>query len=150
MRLYYKISFLLLFLLSGFNFHVYSQNEKEPEIIKLDKEFYSVFITKQAIERDNILRAMFNKTLQGRGYIESVGSYERYHKGFRIKIIDSESLSLNIKFYIFTDNEEYLNILKKGDLFEFKGQFIISTPLSSRRDSYIFDIILEDGSIVVE
>lgn len=129
---------------------LHSENEGKYEIIKLDKEFYSAFIKKQAVKRDNFLRAMFNRTLQGRGYIESAGSYQRYHRNYRIKIIDSESLSLNIKIYVFTDNEEYLKILKKGDLFEFKGQFIISTPLSSSRDSYIFDIVLEDGALVVE
>ena len=130
---------------------VFSETREKPiSVIQLNKEFYTNFSRSSPIERDILLNKMLNEVLQGRGYVESVEKIERYHRNYRIVAIESEALNLNIRFYIFTDNEEYPYLLKKGDFFDFKGQFIIYTPLSSRRDSYIFDIVLEDGALVVK
>ena len=92
---------------------------------------------------------MLNKIIAGKGYVQTVDTHKRYNRQFRI-IISNKSTKPDILIYIFTDSDEYISILNKDDPFEFKGQFIIYTPLNSKRDSYIFDIILEDGALVVE
>jgi hypothetical protein len=124
--------------------------ETKSKVIQLNHEFYTDLIKSKALTRDILLNGMQGAIVQGRGYIESVEKNERYRRHFRITAIDTEASELNIRLYIFADNEEYLTLLKKGDSFDFKGQFVIFTPLNSRRDSYIFDIILEDGALSVK
>jgi len=116
----------------------------------LSKEFYANLQSSEPIRRDFLLDGQLNKIIQGKGYVDSIDKTERYHRRFRIVVIGNETPNLNIIYYLFTDNEEYIKVLNKKDLFEFKGQFVIYTPLSSRRDSYIFDIIMEDGAILIE
>ncbi len=124
--------------------------EIKSKVIQLNHEFYADLIKSKALTRDILLNGMQGAIVQGSGYVESVEKNERYRRHFRITAIDNEASELNIRLYIFADNEEYLTLLKKGDLFDFKGQFVIFTPLNSRRDSYIFDIILEDGALSVK
>ena len=123
---------------------------KNDSLIILNRAFYSNFIRMESIKRDFFLDNILNRIFQGKGYVDTVENFSRYNKKFRIVIRDSEALNLNIRYNIFTDKSDYFNMLKKSDIFEFKGQFIIYTPLNSRRDAYIFDIILIDGALVVE
>jgi len=116
----------------------------------LGREFYSGLQNAEPIRRDQFLEANLNLVLSGKGYVQSIDSFPRYRRRFRITVIGNQAENLNIIYYLFTDSEDYMKHVSKNDLFEFKGQFVIFTPLSSRRDSYIFDIILEDGAIVVE
>jgi hypothetical protein len=148
MRLFkFKIIFLILILFSAD--YSSSQIKKKP-IVQWNEAFYTKILNSKAIERDNLLNEMQNSIVQGRAYVESVEKTERYRRHFRITAIDNEASDLNIRLYIFTDNQEYLTLLQKGDFFDFKGQFIVCTPLNSRRDSYIFDIILEEGALSVK
>lgn len=128
----------------------YAGNDGGNNLIVLNKEFYSDFLKIDPIKRDFYLDTKLNNIIQGRGYVESVDIYERYQKKYRIIITDSEALNLNIRYNIFTNNGDYLTLLKKSELFEFKGQFVIYTPLNSRKDSYIFDIILSSGALIVK
>ena len=142
-----KAVILIFFIISS----LYSKAEERSEDpLILNKMYYSSFLKIAPIKRDCFLDEALNKVLRGRGYIEAVESFNRYNRRFRIILIDSEALKLNIRLYIFTNNEEYLKTLKKGDLFEFNGQFVLYTPLNSIRDSYIFEVILEDGSLMVK
>ncbi len=140
----------ILFLLLIVSLSYANTDKNSNELIILNKDFYSNFFKIDPIKRDFYLDKMLNKILQGKGYVESVESYERYQKEYRIVIKDSEALNLNIRYNIFTDNRDYLTLLKKSELFEFRGQFIIYTPLNSRKDSYIFDIILSSGALIVK
>ena len=141
-----NILLILLFILAGSQ--LFSGTDKK--VIQLNKEFYRDLIKSKALTRDILLNGMQGAVVQGRGYIESVDKTERYRRNYRIIAIDNDAQELNIRLYIFTDNEEYLTLLKKGDSFDFTGQFVVFTPLNSRRDSYIFDIILEDGALSVK
>ncbi len=116
----------------------------------LGREFYAGLQNADPIQRDQYLESQLNMILTGKGYVQSIDSFNRYHRRYRITVISNQAENLNIIYYLFTDKEEYLKLVNKNDLFEFRGQFVIFTPLSSRRDSYIFDIIMEDGAIVVE
>lgn len=150
MKRIFKTILLFIFLNVFIIINVYPDTEEIPaKPIILNKKFYSKFIKTEAIKRDLFFDEILNKILQARGIVEAVGTFKRYHRQVRI-IINSEIKKPSIQFFIFTDNEEYLSILNKGDIFEFKGQFVIYTPLNSARDSYIFDIILEDGALVVK
>jgi hypothetical protein len=142
------IIILFIFLMSS---QMFSEPLKKPEgIIQLNREFYSGFFNLKSLERDIFLNNFQDRIVQGIGYIESVDKIERYHRHVRITAIDKEAAGLTIKLYIFVDNEEYLTLLQKGDSFDFKGQFVIFTPLNSRRDAYIFDIVLEEGALSVK
>ena len=141
-----NLLFILLILVP-----LYAENKKStPDALILNSKFFSTFTNIEPIKRDLFLEERLNSVLQGRGYIESVEPDERYNMKYRIVVKDSEALNLHIRYNIFTDNEEYLTLLKKNELFEFSGQFIIYTPLNSKKDSYIFDIVLHRGSLVVQ
>ncbi len=116
-------------------------------IIELNKKFYSELSALMPIERDGFLEKFRNEIVQGRARVESVGSIARYRRRFRIAAVDPDAANLNIIFNIFTDNEEYLSLLQKGDTFEFKGQLALLTPTDTNRESYIFDVILEEGAL---
>jgi len=129
---------------------LYAENKKNgTDTIILNSAFFSAFTKIEPIKRDLFLDKRLNSVLQGRGYVESVEADERYNMKYRIVVKDSEALNLHIRYNIFTNNKEYRTLLKKSELFEFSGQFIIYTPLNSKKDSYIFDIILQRGSLVV-
>jgi hypothetical protein len=141
-----NIIFVFLVFVSG----TVSFSETKNKVIQLNHEFYYDLLKSKPLARDVLLNGMQGAIVQGSGYVESVEKSERYRRHFKITAIDSEASDLNIRLYIFVDNEEYLTLLKKGDSFDFKGQFVIFTPLNSRRDAYIFDIILEEGALSVK
>ncbi|MBN2402286.1 MAG: hypothetical protein JXN64_07780 [Spirochaetes bacterium] len=143
------ISRNIIFIFLAFLISSESFSETKPAVIQLNHEFYANLLKSKALNRDILLNGMQGAIVQGRGYVESVDKMERYRRHYRITAIDNEALELNIRLFIFADNEEYLTLLKNGDSFDFKGQFVIFTPLNSRRDSYIFDIILEEGALSV-
>jgi hypothetical protein len=145
-----KISRIITLTLLAFLIGSESFSETKKKVIQLNQAFYSDLHKSKALDRDILLNGMQGVIVQGRGYVESVDKNERYRRHYRITAIDNEALELNIRLYIFVDNEEYLTLLKKGDSFDFKGQFVIFTPLNSRRDAYIFDIILEEGALSVK
>ncbi len=129
---------------------LYAENRKNTiDTLILNSEFFSAFTKIEPIKRDLYLDERLNIVLRGRGYVESVEADKRYNMKYRIIVKDSEALNLRIRYNIYTNNEEYRTILKKSELFEFAGQFIIYTPLNSKRDSYIFDIVLHRGSLVL-
>jgi hypothetical protein len=116
----------------------------------MGREFYINLQSADPIRRDLLLESRLNGILTGKGYVQSVEAHQRYHRRFRITVIGNQAENLNIIYYLYTDNEEFMKVANKNDLFEFRGQFVVFTPLSSRRDSYIFDVIMEEGAIVVE
>ncbi len=143
---------VLIMLMAAAGISVNSAGKEKKEAgspVIFDDKFYSEMLGIDPIKRDLFLDKILNKIVTGRGFVESVTSRRRYDRNFRITIRNKEK-NHNVLFYIFSDNDQYVSILNKDDPFEFKGQFIIYTPVNSRRDLYIFDIILEDGAIVVE
>ncbi len=146
----YNIILYLVILSISLNINLYSeQKNKQGNIVLIDDKFCSNFKKTDPIKRDSYLDSLLNKIIHCKGYVVSVSEYNRYHRQFRI-VVTQKSKNPDIKFYIFTDNNEYINLLQKNDPFEFKGQFVIYTSLNSKKNSYIFDIILEDGALVVE
>jgi hypothetical protein len=151
MRKYNKknIIIVIVILLFGlFKFNILAQNDS---LFIINKKNLAKISRLLPFERDEYLQKRLNKKIVAKGYIEAIKEKAKFKKKYRIDIIDSsEAKKIDIRYYIYTDKKEYLDLLNKGDLFEFKGQFVIYTPLNSNRSSYVFDVILEDGAIVVD
>lgn len=139
---------LLLAVISLWTVNISAQ-PKNAEILTGEK-VSSQLLSTQPIRRDMFLDDTLNKIIAGEGYVDSVVKKNQYKKSFMVTVHDSKADKANIIYHVYTNDEEYVRVLVKGDTFEFKGQFVLYTPLNSRRDAYIFDIVLEDGSLVVE
>jgi len=144
-----NITFLFLLIIS---FCITSPLYSDKKTSYLNSAFYYKFYRMRTISRDHYLNKLLNTRFQGRGKITSIEEYDRYRKRFRIKLVDTSSTKYNISIiiYIFLNNEDSVKLLKIDDVFDFKGQLMAYTPLNSKRSSYIFDIILEDGAVVLQ
>ncbi|MBP7901439.1 MAG: hypothetical protein KA015_01350 [Spirochaetes bacterium] len=102
------------------------------------------------IEKDKYILSLQKKTISAKVIIDSIDINNEYKKGYRIISLLQEKNQVVFIFHIYSEKKDYIDLLKKGDTFEFKGQLVLSTPLNTKRDKYILDIILEDGAIVLE
>jgi hypothetical protein len=120
--------------------------------IVFDSKFFEKFNAKHAIERDEYLENILNKIIIARGTIIKVAPFERYKKKYRIIIESSESTDYNQKilYYVFLDNKNTVELLTENSTFEFKGQLMGYTPLVTKRNEYILDVIFMDGSTVID
>jgi len=124
----------------------------EDAAVVLDAKFFKDFNGKQLIQRDEYLSSLANKIVIGRGKITGISLNERYKKKYRIIIESSDSAVYNQKmiFFVFLENKDTLDLLSLDSKFEFKGQLVGYTPLVTKRNEYIVDVILMDGSTVIE
>jgi hypothetical protein len=124
----------------------------EEGAVVLDAPFFKAFNSSQIIERDEIIAGITNKIVIGRGKITGISVNERYKKSYRIIIESADSVLFNQKiiFYVFLENKDTVDLLTTDSKFEFKGQLMGFTPLGTKRNEYILDIILMDGSTVIE
>jgi hypothetical protein len=129
-------------------YHVFAQ--KKP-LLSMHKDLIDGVARLSPFARDPFWERNINRILYSKGYVESVKETTRYKRKYRIEVIDKNSSdAFSIRYYVYTDNDEYVELLRKNVLFEFKGQFTVYTPLNSRRNAYILDVILEDGALLVE
>jgi len=63
---------------------------------------------------------------------------------------ETERYGIAVRYFIFVDKKESIALLKEGVTLEFTGQLMAYTPLTAYRSSYVFDILLEKGAILVE
>jgi len=124
---------------------------EEKEVV-LDSEFFKYFSSRQIIQRDDQFESIINRIVIGRGVITGISVNERYKKKFRVIIEASDSAVYNQKiiFFVFLENKDTVDLLSLNSKFEFKGQLVGSTPLGTKRNEYILDVILMDGSTVIE
>ena len=124
---------------------------KGQEVV-LDASFFKTFNSRQIILRDDILSGLTNKVIIGRGKITAISANERYKKRYRIAIESSDSILYNQKivFFVFLENKDTVDLLSLESKFEFKGQLMGFTPLGTKRNEYILDVILMDGSTLIE
>ncbi|MCU0846260.1 MAG: hypothetical protein MUD12_00050 [Spirochaetes bacterium] len=118
----------------------------------LNRDFYSSVSSVPAILRDEFMDRKLNGIVTARGRVKSVEEMKRYKKRYRVALNDADSArtGMTIIYYLFMDNRDSIAMLEKGALVEFSGQLMACTPLNTRRDSYILDIVLEKGAIVIE
>jgi len=120
--------------------------------VVFDAGFFKDFNSKQTIQRDDFFETLTNKVVIGRGIITAISVNERYKKKYRIIIESSDSSAYNQKFifFVFLENKDTIDLLNLNTKFEFKGQLMGFTPLSTKRNEYILDVIMMDGSTVIE
>lgn len=120
--------------------------------VVLDEKFFSEFGEKLPIQRDEYLETLMNRIVIGRGKITSIKEKARYKKKYRVVIesSDSEKHGQKFIFFLFLDNKDTFDLLSVDSRFEFKGQLAGITPLTTKRDQYILDVIMIDGSTVIE
>ena len=127
-------------------------NASSDNELVFDNEFFRKFNLVPAILKDEYLESFVNKIIIGRGQITDISVRTRYKKKFMVSIESSESKNFGhrIIYYLFLDNSNTLELLTKGSEFEFKGQLTGVTPLNSKRNEYIIDVIYMEGSTVIE
>jgi len=136
-----------LFILTIFVFAHGADNE-----VVMDSFFFKKFNSLNSLVRDEFLDQHLNNIIIGRGVITEILEKERYKKQYRIIVESSDAAKFGQKFifYIFTENRDTFDLLTKDSAFEFKGQFVGYTPLDTKRNAYILDVIFMDGSTIIE
>ena len=118
----------------------------EKEIV-LDSAFFREFSSKSAFSREDYLQTCINQIVIGRGSIRTVLERSEYKKKYVIVIESGESGRYGQKFiyHVYLEKRDTIELLSEDASFEFKGQFMGFTPLNSKRDKYIIDVVLMDG-----
>lgn len=126
--------------------------EKAANPFPFDGAFFAQLSRTPPILRDSILDEKRNAVIIGRGLLRSIEKRERYQKRFCVVASDPEAerYGIVVRYFIFVDKKESIALLKEGAMLEFTGQLMAYTPLAAYRTSYVFDILLEEGAILVE
>ncbi len=122
-------------------------DEKKAEVI-LDNEFYTSLQNSDAIMRIRTFDMLKDVIVKGTGNVVKVEVADVLKKKFRI-VLSLNLHGIQILYYCYTDQDEYFDLLQPDDLFEFSGQFVVATPLNVRFDTFIIDVLLEEGAVVV-
>ena len=135
-----------------FTFFMCAVLSGETAEVVFDADFFKDFNSRQIIQRDEYFDSLANKIVSGRGKITAISVSERYKKKYRIIIESSDSTVYNQKiiFFVFLENKDKINQLSLNSNFEFKGQLMGYTPLGTKRNEYILDIVFMDGSTIIE
>lgn len=141
-----------LLIISVFIIIICSVLSGEDAEIVLDDKFFKDFSKIQIIQRDDHFQSLINNIVIGRGIITGISVNERYKKKFRLAVESSDSAAYNQKiiFFVFLENKDTVDLLNLNTKFEFKGQLMGFTPLNTKRSDYILDVVLMDGSTVIE
>jgi len=128
------------------------QEEGGDNRVILDKKFFADFQKMPPVLRDGYFDEKLNAIVQGRGLVKSIDKVQRYKKKFRVVLVDleAERNSLKVLYYVYIDSKTSISMLKTEENLEFSGQLAAYTPVNSRRDAYILDIIFEKGAMLVE
>ncbi len=140
--------FVFLIIFSGVLF----SEDQGRNVTVVNSGFYRKILQTPVIMRDKFFEKKINFIWQGRGTVKAVYQLERYRKKYMVELVDSDAGKFGIKlnYFIFTDNEDWKKVLTPGEVFDFKGQCIIITPLNTQRNSYVVDIVLEHGALLVQ
>jgi len=145
--LFLPVVMQILFVYTG-----HSKETKVSELVILNNAFYGIVANLPAIIRDDFFNDNINKIVQTRGMVLSIGKFNRYRKRYRLVASDQDALQMgfSIIYYVYLDDENTVNLIAKDQFFEFSGQLMSCTPVNTRRDSYILDIVLEKGAVLVK
>lgn len=126
------------------------QAGKGMELFPITDRVIEACLSYDLISRDEFWKSKLNTLLEGKGTVVSVEEKTQFRRKYRITLKSGSEAKLGLVYYIYTDNEEYSKLLAPGTQFGFKGQFVMFTPLNSKRNLYLLDLILEDGAALVE
>jgi hypothetical protein len=152
-----KFFIVIIFCMTFFAADVYSADapdsgktaQKSIQIFSLNNSFLSELATRDPMKRDQFLFSKLNTMIEGTLTVARVEEKSMFKRKYRITGNFGFS-SGSLICHIYSENQDYLLLLSEGQKISFKGQLVMVTPLGSKRDSYILDIILEDGAAVVE
>ena len=146
------IIYTIFFVSAGFSADVPNSVKTEQKIItvfSLNNTFLADLASRDPIKRDLFLASKLNTMIEGTVTVARVEEKTMFKRKFCITGNFSFS-SISLVCHIHSDNQDYSVLLADGQKISFKGQLVVITPLGSKRDSYILDIILEDGAAVVD
>jgi hypothetical protein len=125
---------------------------EEGTPISMTGELFSRFSQTPAISRDAYLGVYANSIVQGRGTVLSSDQKGRYKRKYRLVLEEAETLPYRIRiiYNVFLENEDTISLLAAGAVFEFRGQLMTCTPLNTSRSAYMFDIVLQEGALVLQ
>ncbi|MBP7734683.1 MAG: hypothetical protein KA369_01795 [Spirochaetes bacterium] len=124
----------------------------QQKALPLDKKFFSEFQRTAPILRDDFLESRMNSIVLVRGLVTSIQKTTRLKKKYRVILTDPEAERLNVKivYHVYIDSAVSISMLSENRNLEFSGQLIAYTPINSKRDSYILDILFEKGAVIIE
>jgi len=146
------IIYTVFFVSAGFSDDASNPVKSEQKILpvfSLNNAFLTELASRDPMKRDLFLSSKLNVLIEGTVNVMSVEEKAMFKRKYRITG-NFIAGSITLVCHIYSDNQDYSVLLAEGQKINFKGQLVVITPLSSRRDSYILDIILEDGAAVVE
>jgi hypothetical protein len=122
------------------------------KVLPLDKKFFTEFNHTPLILRDSFIESRLNTVVLARGLVTAVHKKINLKKKYRVILTDPEAERLNIKiiYHVYIDSTVTISMLQENKNLEFSGQLIAYTPTSSKRDSYILDIVFEKGAVIIE
>ena len=145
--------FVYMFFILWFVFANVSLNVRANQpVVAFDKNFMYALSTARAIERDMVFAKPLNTIVRGWGVIISYDKKSRYKRSYRLILEDKNAATykLNITYNVFFNKEETISLLTEGDDFEFRGQLMSYVSVNTARSAYIIDIVLEEGTIILE
>jgi hypothetical protein len=130
---------------------VFARDIQKPELV-LNRSFFTELARTNPILRDRYFQDKLQSIVTGKGEIVKVQEINRYRRDHLLVLKDNtaETMNLEITYHLYLSGKDFLDIIQKGELFEFRGQLISYTPANMKRDSYIIDILLEDGAMIIE
>lgn len=139
-----KISFLLVIISLSPLFSI--------ESLVFDNTFFKSFSRMNSIQRDFYFDELPGKIIIGRGTILTVLERENYKKNYRIEVLAGKASASKLKFlyYVYFDDKNIIDLLNEDANFEFKGQLMGVTPVNTQRSEFILDIVLMDGSTIID
>lgn len=124
---------------------------REPDYV-LDRSFFTEFSRTNPILRDSFFNEKLQSIITGTGEIVQVQRSGRYRREHLLILKENKTGPMNLDFtyHLYFSGKDFLDIIQKGELFEFRGQVISYAPANIERDRYILDILLEDGAMIIE
>jgi hypothetical protein len=143
---------------SGTGYHVYAEQNGSKmgtagqgmEVFSVNDSVVNTCFSLDLINRDDFWKGKLNTMLESRGKVLAVEDKSQFRRKYRITVESRDDSRISLLYYIYTDNEDYKDHLQPGSVFGFKGQFVMFTPMNTKRNLYVLDIILEDGAAIVE
>jgi hypothetical protein len=101
-----------------------------------------------AVSRDEMLEERLDSTIHFRGIVIAVDGTRRYNKNLRgiVRNDPTDKADLDMTYYVFFNSDDSRLITGRGEKIEFSGKFVTFTPVNTRRDSYILDIVFEKAT----
>ena len=120
--------------------------------LHLDRSFFMAMRRTSPVTRDSFLEERLGAVIIARGSVTAVAEKKMFDRSFRIILTDTaaEALGLKIVYHLYAREPGPAGLIPGSGMFEFSGRLAAYTPLATKRDHYILDVILEKGAVVIE